>query len=135
MLKAGLTAGVTAFATPLDSVAFGEPIRTRYSASSVKGQAMLQHATAVGLMMDGTSIRAPIRAAGIFSVHTGFPARRPFPAQTTKQQMINQVFMGKPATDPGRQLAEAMWDNCQAHSSNPSDPNFSRDVFCNWHRH
>jgi tyrosinase len=50
--------------------------------------------------------------------------------------MINQVFMGKPQNDPGRQLADAMWDNCQAHSSNPSDPNFFQEMyFCNWHRH
>jgi tyrosinase len=43
--------------------------------------------------------------------------------------------MGKPAPDPGRQLAEAMWDNCQAHSSKPSDPNFFQEMyFCNWHR-
>jgi tyrosinase len=139
MLKAGLTAGVTAFATPLDSVAFGEPIRTRYSASSVKGQAMLaKYATAVGLMMDGTKYPRSDPRSWSFQWYTHWiPGPSTFPgAQTTKQQMISQLFMGKPATDPGRQLAEAMWDNCQAHSSNPSDPNFFQEMyFCNWHRH
>jgi tyrosinase len=33
-------------------------------------------------------------------------------------------------------LAEAMWDDCQAHSSNPNDPAFFQEMlFCPWHRY
>jgi len=139
VLKAGVTAGVTALATGFEPAAFAQTYRTRYNVATAKGQAMLaKYATAVGLMMDETKYPRTDPRNWNFQWYTHWiPGPSAFPgAQTTKQQMIGQVFSGKPATDPGRQLAEAMWDNCQAHSSNPSDPNFFQEMyFCNWHRH
>jgi tyrosinase len=53
-----------------------------------------------------------------------------------KQNMLNQVFAGKPPNDPNRLLAQAMWDYCQAHGNNPNDPNFFQEMyFCVWHRY
>ena len=57
------------------------------------------------------------------------------PAQPVKAQMINTVFAGTPPNDPGRLLAQGMWDTCQAHASNPNDPNdFQELFFLPWHR-
>jgi tyrosinase len=53
-----------------------------------------------------------------------------------KAAVIQQVYQGKPPTDPQRMLAEAMWDDCQAHGSNPGDPTFFQEMFfCPWHRY
>ena len=52
-----------------------------------------------------------------------------------KKNMLDQVFAGKPPNDPHRLLAQAMWDDCQAHGTNPNDPNFFQETyFCVWHR-
>ena len=99
---------------------------------------LAKYATAVGRMKDATKYPPTDPRSWNFQWYTHWiPGPSAFPgAQTAKQQMISQVFAGKPATDPQRQLADAMWDNCQAHSFNPSDPNFFQEMyFCNWHRH
>ena len=143
LLKAGVTAGVSALTAPLDTSALAQPapvaVRTRYNVNTANGKAMLaKYATAVGLMMDASKFPRTDPRSWNFQWYTHWiPGPSAFPsAQTTKNQMISQVYMGKPPTDPQRQLAEAMWDNCQAHSFNPSDPNFFQEMFfCNWHRH
>jgi tyrosinase len=139
VLRAGVTAGAAVLARPLEPVVFGQPMRTRYNVNSAPGKAMLaKYATAVGQMMDASRFPRTDPRSWNFQWYTHWiPGPSAFPAaQTAKQQMINQVYMGKPASDPQRQLADAMWDNCQAHSVNPSDPNFFQEMyFCNWHRH
>ena len=53
-----------------------------------------------------------------------------------KNETLNQVYAGKPPNDPHRLLAQAMWDNCQAHTTNPNDPNFFQELFfLPWHRY
>ena len=99
---------------------------------------LAKYATAVGLMKDATRYPPTDPRSWNFQWYTHWiPGTMQFPgAQTVKQQIIGQVYAGKPSTDPQRVLADAMWDNCQSHSFNPSDPNFFQQMyFCNWHRH
>ncbi len=142
MLKASVTTGAAALIAPFEQAAFGQPaqaLRTRYNINSAKGQAMLaKYATAVGLMKDATKYPPTDPRSWNFQWYTHWiPGTMQFPgAQTVKQQTIGQVYAGKPSTDPQRLLADAMWDNCQSHGFNPSDPNFFQQMyFCNWHRH
>jgi tyrosinase len=113
--------------------------RTRYSATSAQGKQMLiKYAKAVGMMMDNSKFPRSDPRSWDFQWYTHWipGPQSPWSAvATAKTNMINQVFAGKPPNDPNRLLAQAMWDDCQAHASNPNDPNFFQEMFfCVWHR-
>lgn len=150
VLQAGVTAGIGAFAAPWSADALAQPqgappippprrlLRTRYNATSAQGKAMLaKYAKAVGLMMDATKYPPNDPRSWTFQWHTHWvPGAIAWPqAPVDKQNAIDKAFAGKPPNDPWRLLAQAMWDDCQAHSNNPSDPNFYQEMyFCVWHR-
>src|SRR4029450_2483328 len=94
-------------------------------------------ATAVGLTMDATKYPPNDPRSWTFQWYTHWvPGAISWPqAPIDKTTAINKAFAGKPANDPGRLLAQAMWDDCQAHSTNPGDPNFFQEMyFCVWDR-
>src|SRR5262249_22463223 len=112
-------------------------VRTRFSATSPQGKAMLvKYAKAVGMMMNQTPRSDP--RSWDFQWYTHWipgPQSPRSQVATAKTNMLNQVFAGKPPNDPHRLLAQAMWDDCQAHGDNPNDPNFFQEMFfCVWHR-
>jgi tyrosinase len=113
--------------------------QTRYSATSPQGKQMLvKYARAVGLMNDNSKFPKTDPRSWDFQWYTHWipGPQSPWSAvKQTKQNTINQVFGGQPPNDPHRVLANAMWDDCQAHGQNPSDPNFFQELFfCPWHR-
>ena len=144
ILAAGSGAGL-AFLLPdwlREAVAqLGPPaVYTRYSATSTEGKSMLaKYATAVGRMMNQVPKGDPRNWDFQWYTHwiPGPGGFGPWPPVATKKtDTINQVYQGKPPNDPHRKLAEAMWDDCQAHGSNPNDPNFFQEMFfCPWHRY
>jgi tyrosinase len=142
LLQAGVTAGVSALALPWTRDAAAQPVaralRTRYNVKTPKGKQMLaKYATAVGLMMDATKFPPSDPRSWTFQWYTHWvPGDISWPqAAVDKKNAIDKAFAGKPANDPGRLLAQAMWDDCQAHSTNPGDPNFFQEMyFCVWHR-
>lgn len=141
VLKAGVTAGVTALTTswaPPLAFALATPIR--YKATSAQGKAMLaKYAKAVALMKDATKFAPTDPRSWNFQWYTHWIPGPQSPwsqVAAAKKQMLDTVFAGLPPTDPNRRLAEAMWDDCQAHGSNPGDPNFFQMFyFCVWHRY
>jgi tyrosinase len=115
--------------------------RTRYGATTAQGKQMLvKYAKAVGLMMDNAKFPRSDPRSWDFQWYShwipGPGGNGPWPPVVqAKQAMLNQVFAGKPPNDPNRLLAQAMWDGCQSHGTNPNDPNFFQETyFCSWHR-
>jgi tyrosinase len=116
------------------------PVHTRYSASSPQGKAMLvKYATAVDRMMHHVPKGDPRNWEFQWYTHwiPGPGGFSPWPTVAAKKTAtIQQVYQGKPPNDPHRKLAEAMWDDCQAHGSNPNIPTFFEEMFfCPWHRY
>ncbi len=107
---------------------------TRYNAVSPEGQKMLaKYARAVTLMSDATKYPFGDPRSWSFQFHTHWlppgPSGNYALSSQQKAEMINQV----PANF--RPIAQAMWNDCQAHSSNPADPTeFQETFFCPWHR-
>jgi tyrosinase len=139
VLKASLTAAIAAYATDFSLSAVAEAPRKRFSATTTEGKAMLvKYAKAVGTMMDPKKIPVTDPRSWTFQWYTHWIPGPQFPwsaVVTAKDGMLKTVFPGRPATDPARQLAEAMWDTCQPHGANTSDPNFFQEMFfCVWHR-
>lgn len=139
ILKAGLSAGAAAVVHPWDHLAFAQQVRTRFSATSPQGKAMLvKYRQAVGLMKDPARYPRSDARSWNFQWYTHWipGPQSPWSAvMAAKTKMLDQVYAGKPPTDPGRQLAAAMWNTCQAHGTNPTDPNFFQEFyFCVWHR-
>ena len=138
ILKASAGAGVMS-AVGWDSALAQAGTRTRYGAGTPQGKQMLtKYARAVGLMMDNNRYPKSDARSWDFQWYTHWipGPQTPWSAVVTaKNNMINQVFAGKPPNDPGRLLAQAMWDACQAHGNNTNDPNFFQETyFCVWHR-
>jgi tyrosinase len=116
------------------------PVHTRYSATSPQGKAMLsKYATAVDRMMKLVPKGDPRNWEFQWYTHW-IPGPNGFgpwpPVEAKKTETIQQVYQGKPPSDPHRKLAEAMWDNCQSHGFNPNLPSFFEEMlFCPWHRY
>lgn len=119
VLKAGLTAGAGVMTAPWELVALGETItRTRFSATSPQGQAMLvKYAKAVGLMMDPTKYPTTDPRSWSFQWYTHWvpgPLAPWSAVAAAKETMLE--------------------DDCE--HGNPGDPNvFQEEYFCVWHRH
>jgi tyrosinase len=138
VLAATAGAGVMS-AIGWDSAQAQAGVRTRYGAATPRGKQMLvQYAKAVGLMMDNSKFPRTDPRSWDFQWYTHWipGPQQPWSAVVqAKQNMLNQVFAGKPPNDPNRLLAQAMWDDCQAHGNNTNDPNFFQEMyFCVWHR-
>ena len=139
MLKAGVAAAAAAWASRSNGLS-GQGPRLRYSASSPQGKAMLvKYAQAVGAMKDMTRFPRSDARSWTFQWYTHWipgPASPWDQAAAQKTTFISDVFMGLPANDPRRLLAESMWDTCQSHAFNPNAPTFFQEIFfCNWHRY
>ncbi|MDB5600011.1 MAG: hypothetical protein JWN71_2055 [Xanthobacteraceae bacterium] len=118
--------------------AAAQATRTRFSATSPQGkQNLVKYAKAVDLMMNQIPKGDPRHWEFQWYSHWIPGPQQPWSAvMSTKTTKINQVYTGKPPNDPNRLLAQAMWDNCQAHGLNPSDPNFFQErFFLPWHRY
>ena len=112
--------------------------RTRYSATSTQGKAnLVKYARAVDIMTNQVPKGDPRNWEFQWYAHWIPGPIVPWSAaMTAKNNMLNQVYAGKPPTDPQRLLAQAMWDTCQAHTENPNDPNFFQELFfLPWHRY
>lgn len=146
VLKAGVAAGAAALASPWTSVADAQQklapttTRVRYKATSPQGKAMLvKYAKAVALMSDASKYPPGDPRSWNFQWYTHWVPgpQSPWSAVAqAKAAMIDKVYAGLPPTDPNRLLAQAMWDDCQAHGQIPADPNFFQEFyFCVWHRY
>src|SRR4029077_5132230 len=114
------------------------PVSTRYSALSLQGKAMLKlYARAVDIMMNKVPKGDPRHWEFQWYSHWIPGPQGPWSAVAMKKNdTIQSVYAGMPPTNPNPKLAEVMWDGCQAHSSNPSDPSFYQEqFFLPWHRY
>jgi tyrosinase len=113
-------------------------VHTRYSATTPQGKAMLvKYGKAVDLMMHRVPKGDPRNWEFQWYAHWIPGPVAPWSAVAAKKAAtIQEVYQNKPPTDPYRKLAEAMWDDCQAHSSNPNAPDFFQEMFfLPWHRY
>ena len=111
--------------------------RTRYNATSVRGRAMLaKYAKAVDIMKNKIPEGDPRHWNFQWYTHWIPGPQGPWDdALATKQRALDRVYAGRPPSDPHRALAQAMWDTCQVHGADPSDPNlFQLLFFPPWHR-
>jgi tyrosinase len=116
------------------AVAQGAP-RTRYNATSPQGKAMLGKYAQAVTKMKALPKTDPLNWDFQWYTHWIPGTTNWQRAQQIKAQTINTVFAGRSPNDPHRLLATAMWDTCQAHAFNPSDPNdFQESFFLPWHR-
>jgi tyrosinase len=98
---------------------------------------LAKYATAVDRMMKQVPSGDPRNWEFQWYTHWIPGPQRPWTAVAAKKAAtIQQVYQGKPPTDPSRKLAEAMWDDCESHGSNPNDPTFFQEIFfLPWHRY
>jgi tyrosinase len=111
---------------------------TRYSATSPEGKAMLKlYEKAVDTMMNKIPKGDPRNWDFQWYSHWIPGPQGPWSAVAKKKSdTIQSIYAGKPQTDPHRALAELMWDDCQAHGSNPNNPTFfQEEFFLPWHRY
>lgn len=111
---------------------------TRYSATSPQGKAMLElYARAVDIMMHKVPKGDPRNWDFQWYTHWIPGPQSPWSAVSSKKtQTIDAIYAGKPPNDPNRILAGLMWDDCQAHGSNPGQPDyFQEQLFLPWHRY
>lgn len=112
---------------------------TRYSCTSPQGKDMLaRYAKAVDIMMNRIPKGDPRNWDFQWYTHwIPGPASPYNAARARKTQVIQTTYGAAPPTDPNRQLAELMWDDCQAHGEDP--PNrpgyFQEQFFLPWHRY
>jgi tyrosinase len=114
------------------------PVSMRYSAQSSQGKAMLKlYARAVDIMMNKVPKGDPRHWEFQWYSHWIPGPQRPWPPVAAKKNdTLQSVYAGRPPTDPNLKLAETMWDGCQAHGSNPSDPSYYQEqFFLPWHRY
>ena len=94
----------------------------RYEARSSEGQAMLDiYRQAVGIMMDNTAIPEGDPTSWIFQWYI-----HGVRGDTTKAAEIARIY---PGPSPERDLAEEIWNTCQAHY-----PGDDENFFLPWHR-
>ncbi|HEY0328689.1 MAG TPA: tyrosinase family protein [Rhodopseudomonas sp.] len=111
---------------------------TRFSATSEQGKAMLKlYAQAVTIMTTKIPKGDPRHWDFQWYSHWIPGPQSPWSAVAAKKaETLQAVYAGKPASDPNRKLAELMWDDCQAHGSNPNQPEqFQEELFLPWHRY
>ncbi|MEJ2817973.1 tyrosinase family protein [Caulobacter sp. CCG-8] len=129
----GALAGATA-------VGFGgleaqaQTVSTRYSATSPQGKAMLvKYAKAVDIMRNQIPAGDPRHWNFQWYTHWIPGSANWNQAVQTKNQMLQQIYGSQPSYN--RDLASAMWDSCQPHSYDPSNPTrFLGAYFLPWHR-
>src|SRR5216683_4731572 len=96
----------------------------RYNALSVEGQNMQRmYATAVGKMLDASTTPESSPKSWLFQWYTH--SVRP---DRTKAAEIQRLYA---AAGPNKDLAQDMWNTCQAH---PSTVNATEMFFLPWHR-
>jgi tyrosinase len=118
--------------------AFAQPAaRTRYNATSPRGRQMLaKYAKAVDIMKNKIPEGDPRHWNFQWYTHWIPGPQGPWDdALATKRRALERVYAASPPSDPHRALAQAMWDTCQVHGADPSDPNlFQLLFFPPWHR-
>jgi len=137
VIAAGASAGL-ALSAPHWVRSSAAATRTRYSATSAMGKAMLKlYAQAVDTMMNKIPKGDPRNWDFQWYTHWIPGPQGPWSAvKAHKTQTINDVYKGKPANDPHRLLAQQMWDDCQAHGDNTDDPTYFQELFfLPWHRY
>ena len=111
-------------------------LRTRYNATSPQGQAMLvKYAKAVKIMRTRIPVGDPRHWDFQWYTHWIPGPQEPWLAvELRKAQVIRKIYGLAPS--PNRLLAQAMWNDCQAHGDNPNDPDqFQETYFFPWHRY
>ena len=138
MLLTGSTAGLMLGMPDWSGSAAAQAPYTRSSATSQRGKAMLVlYAKAVDIMMNRVPKGDPRHWDFQWYSHWIPGPQGPWSAVAAKKaETIRAIYAGRPPTDPHRKLAELMWDGCQAHSENPTQPNyFQEQFFLPWHRY
>ena len=133
--SAGLLFAAPQWATP---AAAQQKAYTRYNATSTQGKAMLKiYEKAVGDMMNKIPKGDPRNWDFQWYSHWIPGPQSPWSAVVAeKTKTIQATYGSKPPTDPHRKLAQAMWDDCQAHGNNPNDPSqYQEPLFLPWHRY
>jgi tyrosinase len=127
-------AGGVATASLFGLDAEAQTVSTRYSATSPAGKAMLvKYAKAVDIMRTKFPAGDPRHWNFQWYSHW-IPGPQDWAgAQAQKIKVLQQVYGGTPSAN--RDLAVAMWNDCQPHSSDPNDPSrFQATYFLPWHR-
>lgn len=115
------TVATIPFAVWFEKYGAAQPVRTRFSAYSPQGIAMLAtYKTAVGKMMDTTQIPEGDPTSWVFQWYTH--AVRP----PGKAAEIARIY---PGASPFKPMAQAVWSTCQAHFNSANEP-----WFLPWHR-
>lgn len=139
VLVTGASAGLILAAPDWLSGAAAQTTYTRFSATSPQGKDMLaRYAKAVDIMMNQIPTGDPRHWDFQWYTHWIPGPQSPYDlARARKTQIIQQIYGNAPPTDPNRQLAELMWNNCQAHGQNPpTEPGFFQEqYFLPWHRY
>jgi tyrosinase len=106
----------------------------RYNVASAEGQAMLRkYAEAVTRMKD--EAKYPFGDPRSWSFQWYSHWLPPGPSGNYAASSAQKAELLKRVPPRFRPIAAAMWNNCQAHSSNPADPaQFQKWYFMPWHR-
>jgi tyrosinase len=137
VIAGAATAGAALTLSQVRTAAAQGAPRTRYSATSPQGRAMLGKYAQAVTKMKALPKTDPLNWDFQWYTHwiPDTPPKSWQQKQQIKAQTIDTVFAGRPPNDPHRRLATAMWDTCQKHATNPNDPNdFQESFFCPWHR-
>ncbi|MEK6303182.1 MAG: tyrosinase family protein [Acidobacteriota bacterium] len=111
------------FSEWFEKYAQAAPPLIRYNATSINGQAMLKkYANGVKTMM-ATPSKDP--KSWVFQWYSHW-IQGPQVVQPTKNNTINSIYGA--AASPWKTLAQAMWDECQAHNGQ------NENYFLPWHR-
>jgi len=111
------------FSEWFEKYAQAAPPMVRYNATSINGQAMLKkYAKGVKTMM-ATPSKDP--KSWVFQWYSHW-IQGPQVVQPTKNNTINSIYGA--AASPWKTLAQAMWDECQAHNGQ------NENYFLPWHR-
>ncbi|MGH6835285.1 MAG: tyrosinase family protein [Methylocella sp.] len=109
-------------------------VYTRYDVASPKGQEMLKaYEDGVAKMHDTAQFPFGDPRSWTFQFYTHWLPPGPSGNYGLSSQQKAEMVKKVPAKF--QPIAGAMWNNCQAHSSNPADrTQFQETYFCPWHR-
>ncbi|HEX8155656.1 MAG TPA: tyrosinase family protein, partial [Thermoanaerobaculia bacterium] len=109
------------FSVWFEQFAWAQTPRIRYDARSTQGKAMLTtYAKAVSTMRNAASVPVGAPRSWTFQWYTHFVK-----GDTTKAAELARIY---PAASAWKNLANEMWNTCQAHSGQPEN------YFLPWHR-
>jgi tyrosinase len=133
--REALAGGAAATGLLLGQPSAAQGTKTRYSATSPTGKAMLvKYARAVDLMRNKVAAGDPRHWDFQWYSHWIPGPQEWRAAEARKAETIARIY--GPGPSANRSLAQAMWNGCQAHGDNPANPSqFQTTYFLPWHRY